>query len=158
MTSVRVHQSPNSRCSDCSSCSDFFKIFGVRTVRAVRSVRCSGCSSNFEIFSVRCSVDPGFSRISCILCIVTCCLIPRTLFVASFKLLEHKFAKTKAWSISKCAPKTRRFMRGFPEDSLGGPYFHHRMPLSMGSCAYKIDILDPLYHQKLKKLKQKSTV
>ena len=45
----RVHQSPNSSCSDCSPFSEFFKIFGVPTVR------CSDCS-----LEMSCSVCSGF--------------------------------------------------------------------------------------------------
>ena len=44
------------RCSDRMRCP---VLFAVQTVQAVRSVRCSGCSSNFEIFAVRCSLDPS---------------------------------------------------------------------------------------------------
>ena len=56
---VRTNRAVRSvRCSNCSDRMRCSVLFTVRTVQAVRSVRCSGGSSNFEIFAVRCSVDP----------------------------------------------------------------------------------------------------
>ena len=59
------------RCSDCSvktNCSDTMRcsvLFAVRIVQVHRSVRCSGRSSNFEIFAVRCSVNPAGKMMTC---------------------------------------------------------------------------------------------